>query len=84
MTSFIRRDDRFQALRAMAPATLRRPELRLTVDTESDLESARAIAALLDAGAGPESDLPAVIRAAEALRVRPVLADRPRVERRGA
>jgi spore coat polysaccharide biosynthesis protein SpsF len=83
VTSFIRRDPQFQALRAMAPADLRRPDLRLTVDTEADLESVRAIAAAL----GPDAksaDLLSVIRAAEMLRVRPVLADRPRIERKGA
>ncbi len=43
VTSFIRRDSRFQALRAVAPGDVRRPGLRLTVDTPEDLEFIRAI-----------------------------------------
>jgi spore coat polysaccharide biosynthesis protein SpsF len=68
VTSFIRRDARFRALRAMAPGDRRRPGLRLTVDTAEDLAFVRAI---LDS---PELTdelprLPDVIRVADALLV---------------
>lgn len=71
VTSFIRRDTRFTALRAVAPGDVRRPGLRLTVDTPEDLEFIRSIYASLDCG----RDIPAltaVIRAADALIVRSV------------
>lgn len=69
VTSFIRRDGRFRALRAVAPGTLRRPGLRLTVDTPEDLEFARQVYADLgevDAAV----PLQAVIAAADARIVR--------------
>ena len=52
VTSFIRRDQRFQSLRAMAPRHLRRPGLRLTVDTAEDLEFVRSV---LESFESPES-----------------------------
>lgn len=71
VTSFVRRDSRFRALRAVAPGHLRRPGLRLTVDTPEDLEFLREVYGSL----GELSDLPpleAVIRAADTLLVRHV------------
>jgi spore coat polysaccharide biosynthesis protein SpsF len=75
VTSFIRRDPRFRALRAVAPGDLRRPGLRLTVDTQEDLDFLRSIAISLRA----TEDLPplaAVIRAAEHLLVSAVATKR--------
>jgi spore coat polysaccharide biosynthesis protein SpsF (cytidylyltransferase family) len=43
VTTFVRRDPRFRQFRAVPPGHLRRPGLRLTVDTETDLDFARAI-----------------------------------------
>jgi spore coat polysaccharide biosynthesis protein SpsF len=43
VTPFMRRDSRFVAVRSLAPAHLRRPELRLTVDTPADLEFLRKV-----------------------------------------
>ena len=64
VTSFIRRDARFRALRAVAPADVRRPGLRLTVDTAEDLDFVRAVHRNL--GGGDDMyPLSAVIRAAE-------------------
>lgn len=69
VTSFIRRDSRFRALRAVAPGSIRRPGLRLTVDTPDDLEFVRHVHG--DVGA-PEAIAPltAVIAAADARIVR--------------
>jgi spore coat polysaccharide biosynthesis protein SpsF len=75
VTSFIRRDNRFRALRAVAPGDLRRPGLRLTVDTQEDLDFLRTIAISLRA----TEELPplsAVIRAAEHLLVSAVATKR--------
>jgi spore coat polysaccharide biosynthesis protein SpsF len=75
VTSLIRRDPRFRALRAVAPGDLRRPGLRLTVDTPEDLEFIREVYASLDCG----RELPAlttIIRAADALLVRQVIQKR--------
>jgi spore coat polysaccharide biosynthesis protein SpsF (cytidylyltransferase family) len=77
VTSFLRRDSRFRALRAVAPGDLRRPGLRLTVDTPEDLEFIREVYASLDTG----HDIPAltaVIKAADALLVRHVAQKRIR------
>lgn len=69
VTSFIRRDARFTSLRAVAPGGIRRPGLRLTVDTADDLEFARQVHADTGEGNGiPE--LTAVIAAADARIVR--------------
>ena len=43
VTSFVRRDARFRALRAVAPGDVRRPGLRLTIDTPEDLEFIREV-----------------------------------------
>lgn len=73
VTSFIRRDGRFRALRVVAPGDVRRPGLRLTVDTQDDLDFMRAV--LANTGAGTRVPrLAEVIRAAEVLRVRAVAA----------
>lgn len=63
VTTFIRRDPRFRPIRAMAPAVLRRPELRLTVDTPEDLEYVRRIWSRVERRHGLPS-LEAVIAAA--------------------
>ena len=68
VTSFVRRDARFRACGAVAPGDVRRPGLRLTVDTPADLEFARAICAGLGRTARV-APLAAVIRAAETLLV---------------
>jgi spore coat polysaccharide biosynthesis protein SpsF len=69
VTSFIRRDGRFKALRAVAPGAVRRPGLRLTVDTPDDLAFVRHVHT--DLGA-PDTIVPltAVIAAADARIVR--------------
>jgi spore coat polysaccharide biosynthesis protein SpsF len=77
VTSFIRRDARFQALRAMAPAAVRRPGLRLTVDTADDLEFVRAVHRSL--GGGDDAyPLTALIRAADQCLVHAVAKSRTR------
>jgi len=69
VTSFLRRDPRFRALRVVAPGDVRRPGLRLTVDTQEDLDFMRAVLAATGAGTRLPR-LAEVIRAAELLRVR--------------
>ena len=69
VTSFLRRDSRFRALRAVAPGDVRRPGLRLTVDTPADLEFVREIYARLDTDTS-DCALVDVIRHADALLVR--------------
>jgi spore coat polysaccharide biosynthesis protein SpsF len=69
VTSLIRRDGRFRALRAVAPGALRRPGLRLTVDTPDSLEFVRQVQA--DLGEVDVTvSLQAVIAAADARIVR--------------
>jgi spore coat polysaccharide biosynthesis protein SpsF (cytidylyltransferase family) len=77
VTSFLRRDSRFRALRAVAPGDLRRPGLRLTVDTPEDLEFIREVYATLDVGQNVPP-LTAVIKAADALLVKQVIQKRIR------
>jgi spore coat polysaccharide biosynthesis protein SpsF len=79
VTPFVRRDGRFRAIRLLAPPALRRPTLRLTVDTHEDLEFARAIVAACDA-ADPIPALGDVIRIAERLQQ----PDAPTRTKRGA
>lgn len=55
VTPFIRRDRRFFALAAIAPANVRRPDVRLTVDTAEDLERMRLLYALLGSPTPPPS-----------------------------
>jgi len=74
VTSLVRRDVRFQSLRAMAPRTLRRPGLRLTVDTQDDFDF---VARLLEGFASTElPPLGAVIQAADQLLVQNVVRQR--------
>jgi spore coat polysaccharide biosynthesis protein SpsF len=77
VTSLLRRDVRFRALRAMAPAALRRPGLRLTVDTAEDLEFVRAVHRSLGGGE-TLYPLEAIIRAADGWIVHAVAAGRGR------
>lgn len=69
VTSFIRRDTRFTAMRAVAPGHLRRPGLRLTVQTAEDLDFMNGV---LSATATPAPDAPLeeIIAIAEAAVVR--------------
>jgi spore coat polysaccharide biosynthesis protein SpsF (cytidylyltransferase family) len=69
VTSLIRRDGRFRALRAVANGAVRRPGLRLTVDTPEDLEFVRQVYADLGTPDGVVA-LTAVIAAADARIVR--------------
>jgi spore coat polysaccharide biosynthesis protein SpsF (cytidylyltransferase family) len=69
VTSFVRRDPAFRAVRAVAPGHLRRPGLRLTVDTIEDLEFVRAVVdSVRHDGSIP--DLVDVIQVADTLLVR--------------
>lgn len=77
VTSFVRRDARFRALRAMAPLAVRRPGLRLTVDTADDLEFARAIQRSLGGGEALHA-VSAIIRAADTWIVQSVALRRTR------
>jgi spore coat polysaccharide biosynthesis protein SpsF len=75
VTSLMRRDTRFTALRAVAPGALRRPGLRLTVDTAEDLEFLRQVYS--DTSDGCELPaLGAIIAAADARIVR-AMAQKP-------
>jgi spore coat polysaccharide biosynthesis protein SpsF len=58
---------RFRALTPLAPEPLRRPDLRLTVDTGEDLAFIRAVLGQA-APAGELAPLSAIIRAADAIR----------------
>ena len=74
VTSLIRRDVRFQSLRAMAPRHLRRPGLRLTVDTQEDFDF---VARVLEGFPGNTlPPLASVIQAADALLVKNVVRQR--------
>jgi spore coat polysaccharide biosynthesis protein SpsF (cytidylyltransferase family) len=77
VTSFVRRDCRFRALRAVAPGQMRRPGLRLTVDTAEDLEFLREVFASLDPNEACPS-VPSIIQAADALLVKSVASRRLR------
>jgi spore coat polysaccharide biosynthesis protein SpsF len=66
VTPFIKRDGQFVAIDAIAPGILRRPYLRLTVDTPEDLEFIRKVfGRLLDTTA--PSSLAEIIRAVDRL-----------------
>ena len=74
VTPFVRRDGRSRAIDALAPTSLRRPDLRFTVDTADDLDYMRRIYH----EAGPaESPWPidAFIAAADRLQARAEAAD---------
>jgi spore coat polysaccharide biosynthesis protein SpsF (cytidylyltransferase family) len=69
VTSFLRGDPRFVALSAIAPTALRRPGLRLTVDTPDDLEWVRRVFDQAERGNGATLPVPlsALIAAADQL-----------------
>lgn len=64
VTTFIRRDRQFRRLVAVAPAAVRRHDLRFTVDTADDLDYMRRVFALAGRGAAP-APLAALIAAAD-------------------
>jgi spore coat polysaccharide biosynthesis protein SpsF len=64
VTTFIGRDRRFVALRAAAPAAVRRPELRFTIDTPEDLAFVRALFEAAEAISAPPVALAALIEVA--------------------
>lgn len=66
VTPLIRRDPRFFALPALAPGDVRRPAVRLTVDTAADLAFMRRVFAL--AGGAPGEPVPLVDIVAAAAR----------------
>jgi spore coat polysaccharide biosynthesis protein SpsF len=69
VTPYVRRHaETFRIVMPDAPAEVRRPDLRLTVDTAEDLEFMRQVLQLAESASGP-SPLRAVIAAADALRV---------------
>jgi spore coat polysaccharide biosynthesis protein SpsF (cytidylyltransferase family) len=74
VTSFLRRAPGFLALRAVSPGNVRRPGLRLTVDTAEDLEFVRNIMARFPADVLP--DLAQVLTVADGLLVRSVARQR--------
>jgi spore coat polysaccharide biosynthesis protein SpsF len=65
VTPFIKRDRRCVALTAIAPATVRRPDLRFTVDTPEDLEFMRQVYGRLAADAARPAPLASLIAAAD-------------------
>jgi spore coat polysaccharide biosynthesis protein SpsF len=67
VTPFLRRDRRFCALQAIAPGHLRRPELRLSVDTAEDLDFMRRLFAATDVAAPRPVALSALMSAARLL-----------------
>jgi spore coat polysaccharide biosynthesis protein SpsF len=69
VTSFMRRDTRFTAMRAVAPGHLRRPGLRLTVQSEDELEFMQNVLSATPTPA-PEAPLEEIIAVAEAAVVR--------------
>jgi spore coat polysaccharide biosynthesis protein SpsF len=57
VTTYVRRNrERFKVVEGLAPAALRRPDLRVTIDTPADLEFVRTL--LKNAGAGPGDLVP--------------------------
>jgi len=69
VTSFIRRDTRFTAMRAVAPGHLRRPGLRLVVQTPGDFEFMDGVLSATTTLA-PDAPLEEIIAVAEAAVVR--------------
>ena len=67
VTTFLRRDSRFVAISAIAPPPLRRPGLRLTVDTAEDLEWVRRVFAVVERSHRHPAPLVDLIAAAERL-----------------
>jgi spore coat polysaccharide biosynthesis protein SpsF len=66
VTTFIKSSDQFVAIDAIAPGALRRPTLRLTVDTPEDLDFVRKVFGRLVDTSVPAS-LTEIIRAADRL-----------------
>ena len=65
VTPFLRRDRRFRAVTVAAPAQLRRPDLRLSVDTRDDLAFLRRIVAIAESETARPVPLAHLIRAAD-------------------
>ncbi|MEZ5316960.1 MAG: NTP transferase domain-containing protein [Vicinamibacterales bacterium] len=74
VTSYVRRAPGFLALRAVAPADVRRPGLRLTIDTSEDLDFVRGVMARFTHD--PMPLLSDVIAVADGLLVRSVARQR--------
>ncbi len=69
VTPFIRRDSRSRAVDALAPTSLRRPDLRLTVDSPDDLDYMRRV--YMEAGPSDQPwPLADIIAAADRVRSR--------------
>jgi spore coat polysaccharide biosynthesis protein SpsF len=66
VTPFLKRDRRYVALDALAPADVRRSDMRLTIDTHEDLDYVRCVYACADPTVGPPT-LPELIAAADRL-----------------
>lgn len=75
VTPVMRRDHRFFALPALAPGPVRRPAMRLTVDTGADLAFMRRVFALAGAMPGDPAPLVAIINAAARAATLPVSGD---------
>lgn len=73
VTPYIRRDPRARALDLLAPLSLRRPDLRFTVDTAEDLTAMRRLYAEVGP-AEPPTPLESFILAADRLHARPMAA----------
>lgn len=69
VTSFMRRDSRFKSMRAVAPGHLRRPGLRLVVESAEDMEFMSGVLAATPTLA-PDAPLEEIIAVAEAAVVR--------------
>ena len=67
VTPFLQRDSRFFALQAIAPGHLRRPELRLSVDTAEDLDFMRRLFAAAEAECPRPVTLATLMKAARLL-----------------
>ena len=81
VTPFIRRDPRFVALRAIAPAAVCDPRLRLTIDTADDLAFVRTLFEVAEATCAAPVPLAALIDAARLARsapASPLVGDRVR------
>lgn len=75
VTLLIRRDKRFLALPALCPGAVRRPQIRLTVDTAADLAFMRRVFALAGATPGNPTPLAEIIAAAARVMATPVPGD---------
>lgn len=75
VTPLIRRDHRFFALPALAPGHVRRPSVRLTVDTAADLAFMRRVFALVGSLPGEPATLVDILAAASRALTTPVPGD---------